>query len=97
MISMNFIHENNKIYMNDDHNHMVAVVSFPKEEGNIVNIDHTYVDSTLRGQGIAGKLMEETVHQLRQNNQKAKLTCSYAVDWFEKHPECADVMVRNYR
>lgn len=83
--------------MNDSDNHMVAVVTFPKEEENIVNIDHTYVDSSLRGQGIAGKLMEETVSQLRQNNQKAKLSCSYAVKWFEEHPECSDVVVRNYR
>lgn len=89
---MNFIHESNKIYMNDENNHMIAVVTFPKEKENVVNIDHTYVDSSLRGQGIAGKLMEETVAQLRESNQKAKASCSYAVKWFEEHPECADVL-----
>jgi predicted GNAT family acetyltransferase len=89
---MNFIHENNKIYLNDDNNHMVAVVTFPKEKENVVNIDHTYVDSSLRGQGIAGKLMEETIAQLRENHQKARPTCSYAVKWFEEHPECSDVL-----
>lgn len=93
---MLFIHENNKIYMNDDNNHMIAVVTFPKEGDNTVNIDHTYVDDSLRGQGIAGKMMEETVKQLRESNLKAKLSCSYAVKWFEEHPECADVVVRNY-
>jgi len=94
---MNFIHEDNQIYLNDENNHMVATVTFPKESQNIVNIDHTYVDSSLRGQGIAGKLMEETVIQLRESNLKAKLSCSYAVKWFEEHPECADVIERNYR
>lgn len=93
---MNFIHENNKIYMNDENNHMIAVVTFPKEDGNTVNIDHTYVDGSLRGQGIAGKLMEETVKQLRENNLNAKLSCSYAVKWFEEHPEYMDLVVRNY-
>ena len=89
---MNFIHENNKIYLQDDNSHMIAVVTFPKETENVVNIDHTYVDGSLRGQGIAGKLMEETVAQLRENNLKAKPTCSYAVKWFSEHPECSDVL-----
>lgn len=89
---MNFIHEQNKIYLNDANQHMIAVVTFPKIRDNVVNIDHTYVDGSLRGQGIAGKLMEETVAQLRNNGQKALLTCSYAVKWFEEHPECSDVL-----
>jgi predicted GNAT family acetyltransferase len=80
--------------MNDEDNHMIAVVTFPKENDQTVTIDHTYVDSSLRGQGIAGKLMEEAVAQLRENNLKAKLFCSYAVKWFEEHPECADVLVK---
>lgn len=93
---MNFIHDSNKIYLNNENNQMIAVVTFPKAEEGIVNIDHTYVDGSLRGQGIAGKLMEEAVVHLRENNLKAKLSCSYAVKWFEEHPECSDLVVRNY-
>lgn len=89
---MDFIHETNKIYLNDSNNHMVAVVTFPKVNENVVTIDHTYVDGSLRGQGIAGKLMDETVAQLRENHLKAKPTCSYAAKWFEEHPECSDVL-----
>lgn len=89
---MNFIHENNKIYLTDENKHMIAVVTFPKEKDNVVTIDHTYVDASLRGQGIAGKLMEEAVAQLRENNLKAIPTCSYAVKWFAEHPECSDVL-----
>lgn len=89
---MDFIHEQNKIYLNDSNNHMVAVVTFPKIKENVVNIDHTYVDGSLRGQGIAGKLMEEAVTQLREQQLKAKLSCSYAVKWFEEHPDCGDVL-----
>lgn len=90
---MNFIHEQNKVYLNDEKNHMIAVVTFPKVQDNLVNIDHTYVDDSLRGQGIAGKLMEETVTQLRESNLKAKISCSYAVKWFEEHPEHSDVLM----
>lgn len=91
---MDFIHESNKIYLNDQNNHMIAVVTFPKVLDNVVNIDHTYVDNSLRGQGVAGKLMGETVAQLRESNLKAKLSCSYALKWFQEHPECSDVLIK---
>jgi uncharacterized protein len=89
---LDFIHDHNKVYVNDESNHMIAVVTFPIIKENVVNIDHTYVDNSLRGQGIAGRLMEETVSNLRKNNLKAILTCSYAVKWFQEHPECADIL-----
>ncbi len=89
---MNFIHEENRIYLNDETGHMVAVVTFPKVKEGVVNIEHTFVDNSLRGQGVAAKLMEEAVSHLREHNMKAILSCSYAVKWFGDHPECADVV-----
>lgn len=89
---MEFIQEENKIYLNDENNHMLAVVTFPKLQDNIVNIDHTFVDPSLRGQGVAGKLMEAAVAYFRSNGIKAKPTCSYAVKWFSEHPEAQDVL-----
>lgn len=92
VIIMEFVHDQNKIYLNDENNHMIAVVTFPTIGEGLVNIDHTFVDGSLRGQGIAGKLMEEAVAQLREQNLKAKLSCSYAIKWFEEHPECKDLI-----
>jgi len=89
---MNFIHEHNRIYMEDGNHQPIAEVTFPNIKENVVNIDHTFVDNSLRGQGIAGKLMEEAVTNLRNNNQKARLSCSYAIKWFGEHPECSDVL-----
>lgn len=89
---MDFIQEANKIFLNDDNNHMIAVVTFPKASEGIVTIDHTFVDPSLRGQGVAGKLMEAAVAYFRSQNIKAKPTCSYAVKWFEEHPEASDVL-----
>ncbi len=91
---MDFIKEEHRIYLNDEQKHMLAVVTFPKHSEGVVNIDHTFVDSSLRGQGIAGKLMEAAVAYFRSANIKAKPTCSYAVKWFEEHPECADVLAK---
>jgi predicted GNAT family acetyltransferase len=92
---MDFIREADKIYLKDNNDHMIAVVTFPRLTDGVVNIDHTYVDDTLRGQGIAGKLMEEAVSYFRENNLKSKLTCSYAVKWFDEHKDCWDVLDKN--
>lgn len=89
---MNFTHENNRIYTADDNGKILAEVTYPNVTNNVVVIDHTFVDSSLRGQGIAGLLMEQVVSELRKRNLKTRLTCSYAIKWFEEHPECFDVL-----
>ncbi|MGC4020050.1 MAG: GNAT family N-acetyltransferase [Muricomes sp.] len=89
---MEFIHNPNQIAVYSPEHLVIAEVTFPDMDDTTVNINHTYVDDSLRGQGIAGKLMEELVLELRQSGKKAVPTCSYAVGWFEKHPECADVL-----
>ncbi len=89
---MDFIYEPNRIYLNNEDGKAIAEVTFPDISTNEVNIDHTFVDGSLRGQGMAGKLMKALVDDLKKNNKKAKATCSYAVEWFEKHPEHSDVL-----
>lgn len=79
-----FIKEKERIYMNDENGKMVAEITFPEVKDGINEIDHTFVDSSLRGQGIAGKLVREAVDQIRENGNKPVPTCSYAVKWFEK-------------
>ena len=46
----------------------------------------------LRGQGVAGQLMEAAVDQIRSEGLKARPICSYAAKWFEKHPEQGDLL-----
>lgn len=91
---MEFVHNKNQIAVYTPDYLVVAEVTFPVIDAGCVDVNHTYVDDVLRGQGIAGKLMEELVSELRQSGQKAVLTCPYAVKWFEKHPEHADVLKR---
>lgn len=84
--------ETNRFWMKDDDGNMVAEVVFPEVEVGRVNIAHTEVDSSLQGQGIAGKLMEEVAKTLREDGRKAEPTCTYAKQWFSKHPEYNDVL-----
>lgn len=70
----------------------LAEVTFPDREPGTVEINHTFVDESLRGQGIAGMLLEQTARELKETNRKARPTCSYAVSWFERHPEWAELV-----
>ena len=89
---MDFEMEPNRIRLADTRGQTIAEVLFPEEQDGIVNITHTFVDDSLRGQGVAGQLMEAVAARLRREGKKARLTCSYAVRWFPKHPEFHDVL-----
>ncbi len=91
---MPFVTSNNKIeYLSED-GKMLAEITFPAIDENTVNINHTFVDEVLRGQGVAGRLMELTAEELEKTGRKAVATCSYAKKWFEKYPEKAEKIKR---
>jgi predicted GNAT family acetyltransferase len=89
---MNFTYNSNQIAYFHSDNNLLAEVTFPNVDENTVDINHTFVDDSLRGQGVAGKLMEATALYLRSQGKKAVLTCSYAISWFEKHTEYQDIL-----
>ena len=84
------INENSIVY--GDETRGLARITFPQVAPGVVDIDHTFVGEELRGQGMAGQLMEQCVAQLRASGRKARTSCSYAAKWFEKHPEEADLL-----
>ena len=84
---MDFVHYDNEIVLYGDNKQVLANVTFPNVSENIVNVNHTFVDSSQRGKGIANNLMQELVKNLERTDRKAILTCSYAMSWFEKNPQ----------
>lgn len=91
-MTMNFTHEENQIALYSDTGSLLAEITFPYIDENTVDVNHTFVDISLRGQGIAGKLMQELVSDLEKRDLKAVPTCSYAQGWFEKHEEYAHLV-----
>lgn len=91
---MDFKRSENQIALYSETGALLAEVTFPyTDESRIaVEVAHTFVDASLRGQGIAGKLMIELADELKKRGLKAVPTCSYAVHWFEKHPEQAHLL-----
>lgn len=89
---MDFTYNSDKISFLHSDGHILAEITFPDIDENTVNINHTYVDDSLRGKGIAGQLVEAAAKQIRSQGKKAVPTCSYAADWFERHPEYGDIV-----
>lgn len=91
---MEFCSEPGRLWANNEAGQLMAEITFPEEQPGVANINHTFVDGSLRGQGVAGQLVQGAVDQLRQRDMKAVATCAYAIKWFEGHPEQQDLLVK---
>lgn len=88
---MDFIKEENRVYCAEN-GKTLAEITFPQVKANVVEINHTFVDESLRGQGVAGKLIEAAYDVIKISGRKAVPTCSYAVSWFEKNADKRDIL-----
>lgn len=70
----------------------LAEVTFPADASGVWVLDHTWVDPSLRGGGVASQLVSAVVEAARVENARVRAVCPYAVLWFERHPEAvADI------
>lgn len=86
--------EKNRIFFEDEKNKTIlAEITFPDIGEGLVDINHTYVSDTLRGQGIASLLVQEVVDELRLQHKTCITSCVYAKAWFKRHPKDAAIWV----
>ena len=81
------IKETQRVYALDGSGKLIAEITFPITEPGVYCIDHTFVDPSLRGQGMADKLVRAALEQIRENGGTPAATCSYAAAWLAKHPQ----------
>ena len=82
---MQYIKEEGRIYSINEQGKIVAEITFQELGQGIFNINHTFVDESLRGQGIAQKLVEMAIEEIKKKNGKVEATCSYAKHYLEKN------------
>ncbi|WP_249872622.1 GNAT family N-acetyltransferase [Oceanobacillus saliphilus] len=82
----------NKFYVGDNIRNPLAEITFVESGEERLVIDHTYVSNDLRGQGIAGQLVENVVLYAREQGKKILPLCPYAKDKIEKNEEYHDVL-----
>ena len=61
--------------------------------GDVMVVDHTFVNDSLRGQGIAKQLLNQAASFARENNYKIEPVCSYVVSAFERSNAYDDIKV----
>jgi predicted GNAT family acetyltransferase len=70
-----------------------GVLSYEKVGARTLDLQHTKVDESLRGKGVAEALAKAAFAYIRENHLLAIATCSYIQRWLERHPEQRDVVV----
>ncbi len=55
---------------------------------------HTEIPEKLRGMGLASSLAEGAFQWARENNRKVDIMCPAVLEYVEKHPEYADLVLR---
>ncbi|MFT4110046.1 GNAT family N-acetyltransferase, partial [Propionicimonas sp.] len=59
----------------------------------VAAFDHTMVPSEFGGRGVAGRLVQHAMDEVRAAGEwKVRPVCSYVGFWFDRHPEYADLL-----
>lgn len=90
---MDYIYEDNRIYAKREDSLLLAEVTFPARDQTRVNVDHVYVDQSLRGQGVASELMLLAYNYIKEKNLKIIAKCPYAIAWFKRNEQYQDIVV----
>lgn len=86
-----FQYEEGRFYLNDDSGKKLAEVTFKSSNDNVYILDSTWVDPSLRGKGLAQKLVDNVVEKARNESKKIVPLCSYARILFERNEKYSDV------
>ncbi|MEH2508865.1 putative GNAT family acetyltransferase [Nitrobacteraceae bacterium AZCC 1564] len=73
-----------------DVNGSIAFANYRLAPGKVI-ITHTETPPALRGRGIASRLVQGALEQIRANGLKVVAGCGFVVDYLQKHPEYADI------
>lgn len=90
---MEYIYESNRIYAEQEDHLLLAEVTFPNRDESRVNVDHVYVDESLRGQGVASELMLLAYKYIKERNLKIIAKCPYAIAWFKRNEQYQDIVI----
>lgn len=83
-----------KFYIGESESEFTAHITFKNGGNNVIIIDHTFVDPSLRGQGVAALLIEKVVEMAREENLKIVPVCSYAVAVLNRGDKYQDILLK---
>lgn len=84
---MVFIKGENSFYQEDEKGNKLAEIKYKELDEHTVEANSTFVDPSLRGQGVAEKLVDRLVEEMKKEDKKIHPTCPYIVKLFERKEE----------
>ena len=69
-----------------------GVLSYSIPAAGRLDFEHVEVPVTLRGRGLAGRIVEAACRHAREAGARVIPTCPYVVWWFRQHPEQQDLL-----
>ncbi|MTH45276.1 GNAT family N-acetyltransferase [Escherichia alba] len=81
----------NKFYVNDAAGSPVAEIVYVPTGDNLIVIEHTGVDASLKGQGVGKLLVAKVVEKMRRERRKIIPLCPFAKHEFDKTRDYDDV------
>jgi predicted GNAT family acetyltransferase len=61
--------------------------------GHVAAFDHTKVPEEFGGRGVAGRLVQHAMDEVRAAGEwKVVPSCPYVAHWFDSHPDYADLL-----
>lgn len=70
----------------------LAEMTYAGSAGGTATVDHTWVSDSLRGQGVAKRLVDACVQWARASGTRIVPKCSYARAVFKRHEDLQDVL-----
>ena len=89
---MLYTYEKHELFVLKEDGDYLVHATFPLYQDGVVNIDHTFVDPSLRGQGVASEMMHAVMTYLKEKKMNVVATCPYAVVWLKKHKVYNDMV-----
>lgn len=84
---MEFTKGKNRFYKEDADGKLIAEITYEPIDEDTVEANHTFVDESLRGRGVAEQLVERLVAEMEEEDKKIKPTCEYVVALFKRKKE----------
>lgn len=84
---MEFIKGENRFYKEDADGKLLAEITYKPIDEETVGADHTFVDPSLRGQGIAEQLVDRLADEMRTEKKRIVPICPYIITLFERKEE----------
>ena len=88
-----FQEEKTRFFLEED-GQLLAEINWNELPNGDLDVNHTFVDPSQRGKGLAEKLVLAVIEKASKEDLKVKPSCSYVAKYFDTHSELSELLVK---